>query len=108
MTNAEYFEKNNVSFSESMKLFNKSNFYSFDEFLKVEHIEQKFKIGDIVVLQLNKETRQLGWDHNVVFKIIDIQGRTYRVKYLTPTSLQPIDYCHYFPMDFIDDNCEIY
>ena len=108
MTNAEYFEKNNISFSQSMKLFNESKIKSFDEFLKCEHIDHKFKFGDIVVLQLNDYVRSCGWDKNVVFMITKCDMEYYRVKYLTPTKSNSIGKSRVFPVKFIDENCKIY
>ena len=108
MTNAEYFEKNNISFSQSMKLFNESKIKSFDEFLKCEHIDHRFKCGDIVVLQLNDYVLSCGWDKNVVMIITECSSRYYGVKYLTPTKFHVIGYCRYFPVKFIDENCKIY
>ena len=108
MTNAEYFEKNNISFSHSMKLFNESKIKSFDEFLKCEHIDHRFKCGDIVVLQLNDYVRSNGWDKNVVFMIIKCSGECYYVKYLTPTEFNDISDCGHIPVEFIDENCELY
>ena len=108
MTNAEYFEKNNISFSSAMKIFNGSKFKSFDEFLKCEHSDHKFKCGDIVVLQLNDYVRSCGWDKNVVFMIIKCRFGYYWVKYLTPTEFNDISYCRYLPVKFIDENCKLY
>lgn len=114
MTNAEYFEKKNISFSRSMKLFNESKIKSFDEFLKCEHSDHKFKCGDIVVLQLNDYVLSCGWEHNVVFMITKCNSESYEVKYLTPTEFDGIDYCRgigyckKLPVEFIDENCKIY
>ena len=108
MTNAEYFEKNNISFSQSMKLFNESKIKSFDEFLKCEHIDHKFTYGDIVVLQLNDYVRSCAWDKNVVFMITKCSGGYYDVKFLTPTKSNGIGYSRAFPVKFIDENCKIY
>ena len=108
MTNAEYFEKNNISFSRSMKLFNESKIKSFDVFLKCEHIDHKFKCGDIVVLQLNDYVRSCGWDKNVVFMITKCSGEYYSVRYLTPTKSNSIGKSRVFPVKFIDENCKIY
>lgn len=108
MTNAEYFEKNNISFSQSMKLFNESKIKSFDKFLNCEHIDHKFKCGDIVVLQLNDYVRSCGWDKNVVFTITECSGEYYWVKYLTPTRIHDIGYCRDFPVKFTDENCKLY
>ena len=108
MTNAEYFEKNNISFSRSMKLFNESKIKSFDVFLKCEHSDHKFKCGDIVVLQLNDYVLSRGWNKNVVFLITKCNSEYYAVKYLTPTERSAIGYCRYFPVNFIDENCKIY
>ena len=108
MTNAEYFEKNNISFSQSMKLFNESKIKSFDEFLKCEHIDHKFKFGDIVVLQLNDYIRSCGWDNNVVFMITKCSGEYYLVRFLTPTKSNSIGKSRVLPVKFIDENCKIY
>ena len=108
MTNAEYFEKNNISFSQSMKLFNESKIKSFDEFLKAEYYDHKFKCGDIVVLQLNDYVRSNGWENNVVFIITKCDSGYYDVKYLTPTKFHSIGYCRDLPVEFIDENCKIY
>lgn len=112
MTNSEYFEKNQISFAEVMKEFNgqKTN-KSFDVFLKSEYHEHKFKIGDIVVLQLNDETKKYGWRHNIVFEILGIIAEDkkywYNVKYLTPHGYAIGD-CTDLPVDFIDKNCKPY
>ena len=108
MTNAEYFEKNNISFSDSMKLFNESKIKSFDEFLKCEHIVHKFKCGDIVVLQLDDYVRSRGWKNNVVFMITKYNSESYWVKYLTPTDYNDISDCRELPVEFIDENCKLY
>ena len=108
MTNAEYFEKNNISFSSAMKIFNESKIESFDEFLKCEHSDHRFKCGDIVVLQLNDFVRSCGWDHNVVFMIIKCMGECYSVQYLTPTKFNNTGHHRELPVKFIDENCELY
>ena len=108
MTNAEYFEKNNISFSQSMKLFNESKITSFDEFLNCEHIDHKFKCGDIVVLQLNDYVRSNGWDKNVVFMITKCSREYYCVKFLTPTKSNSIGKSRVFPVKFTDENCKLY
>ena len=108
MTNAEYFEKNNISFSHSMKLFNESNIKSFDDFLKCEHIDHKFKCGDIVVLQLNGYVCSCGWDNNVVFMITECSGEYYLVRFLTPTKSNSIGKSRVLPVKFIDENCKLY
>ena len=108
MTNAEYFENNNISFSSAMKIFNESKIESFDEFLKCEHSDHRFKCGDIVVLQLNNYVRSCGWDHNVVFMIIKCMREYYSVQYLTPTKFNNTGHHRELPVKFIDENCELY
>ena len=109
MTNAEYFEKNNISFSDSMKLFNESKIKSFDVFLNCEHIDHRFKCGDIVVLQINDYVLSRGWDRNVVFMINKCNSESYIVKFLTPAGFgRDIGYCTELPVEFIDENCKIY
>ena len=121
MTNSEYFEKHGISFSESMEIFNeqkskKGGTKSFDKFLVSEYkIPCKFKIGDLVVLQLNEKTRLLNWRHNVVFEIVDIGQSSFgcgiyiSVKYLTPETSGDwkcdIGDIQTFWADFIEHNC---
>ena len=111
MTKSEYFENNKISFADAMKLFNKqTEFKSFDKFLASEHIELKFKVGDLVVLQLNEETRRKQWDHNVVFAItgIDTLEDIYKVKYLTPTDYNEINDTRVFSISFFERNMVLY
>ena len=109
MTKSEYFEKNGISFAEAMKLFNKQKkFKSFDKFLASEHVEYKFKVGDLIVLQLNEETRSMGWRHNVVFKVVGYICDNYHVEYITPGNYNPIGDKRDLPMYFAEDNCVLY
>lgn len=111
MTNSEYFEKNNISFAKAMEIFNKQKkFKSFDKFLASEHKDFKFKVGDLVVLQLNSETRLKNWEHNVVFEIIGIDASEddYKVKYLTPTEFNEIDDTCVFTVSFLERNAVLY
>lgn len=112
MTNAEFFEKYNVPFAKAMKLFNRQKSKtggtkSFDKFLASESFKHKFKIGDIVVVQLNDYTISIGWKHNVVLKIEDFapDRPSYFVNFLTPAELVNIGHRQYFTFDFIDKNC---
>lgn len=110
MTNSEYFEKRGISFAKAMEIFNaqKSNgIKSFDEFLASKHVEPKFKMGDIVVMQLNEETRLMGWKHNVVLEITGV-GFYYVARRLTPDEIGGIGFSHWFLIDFIDRNCVLY
>ena len=111
MTKSEYFENNKISFAEAMRLFNEqTEFKSFDKFLASEHKVFKFKVGDIVVLQLNKETRRKPWVHNVVFAItgIDTLEDIYEVKYLTPTDCNEINDNRIFSISFLERNAVLY
>lgn len=111
MTNSEYFEKNGISFAEAMKLFNEqTRFKSFDKFLAAEHAENKFKVGDLIVLQLNEETRKYDWKHNVVFEVLYYKPENgyYHVKQLTPSKSHKIGYVREMNCDFIDRNCILY
>lgn len=48
MTNKEYIEKNNISFSDAMKMWdNKTS--CINEWLNQEHQEHKFKVGDFII-----------------------------------------------------------
>lgn len=91
MTKSEYFEKNNISFAEAMREFNvQKKFKSFDKFLRSVHFEWKFKVGDLVVMQLTEDTRFLNWKHSVVFEVRECNdyylgsGPIYTLKFLTP------------------------
>ena len=115
MTNSEHFEKNKISFAEAMEIFNKQKdkgIKSFDEFLAFEHVAHKFKVGDIIVLQLNEETRDDNWKHNVVFEIIDIDcvENYYMVKCLTPNGSEGlhVGMVVNFPIAYADRNCILY
>ena len=48
MTNKEYIEKNNISFSEAMKMWNNETYPCINDWLNQERIEHKFKVGDFV------------------------------------------------------------
>lgn len=111
MTKSEYFEKNNVSFAKALKAFNEQKkFTSFDKFLNSEYSESKFKVGDLIVLQLNEDTQFNGWMNNIVFEIIGIDEveDEYEVKFLTPSNLYYINDTRKFTVGFIDRNCVLY
>lgn len=48
MTNKEYIESNNIGFSDVMKMWDDKTYPCFTEWLKQEHNEHKFKVGDFV------------------------------------------------------------
>ena len=113
MTNSEYFEKNNVPFAVAMEIFNKQKSKkggtkSFDKFLAAEHV--KFKIGDLVVVQLSRRLIANGWKHNVVLKVVDvIDDNYYDVEPLTPDEdFIVVGDTLRFGRDFVDDNCILY
>ena len=51
MTNKEYIEKNNISFSEAMKMYDNKKYPCINDWLKQEHQEHKFKVGDFVIFK---------------------------------------------------------
>ena len=51
MTNKEYIEKNNISFSEAMKMYDNKQYPCINDWLKQEHFEWKFKQGDVIVFK---------------------------------------------------------
>ena len=112
MTNSEYFEKNKISFSDAMKLFNEqTEFKSFDKFLASEHIELKFKVGDIIVLDCSKKVpHAVGWDHNVVFTVTKTSNHDafYELKALTPSSKSHVGQSFLATRNFVEDNCTLY
>lgn len=112
MTNSEYFEKSKISFSDAMKLFNEqTEFKSFDKFLASEHIELKFKVGDIIVLDCSKKfPHNIGWDHNVVFTVTKTSNHDafYELKALTPSSKSHVGQSFLATRNFVEDNCTLY
>lgn len=119
MINSEYFEKNKISFTEAMEIFNKQKSKkggtkSFDKFLVSEHVELKFKVGDLIVLQLDNATRAHGWKHQVVFEVIATDEKDafpYELKALTPNmshSIVEIGCVGWYTQGFIEDHCILY
>ena len=117
MTKSEYFEKNGISFAKAMKIFNaqknkKGGTKSFDEFLASEHIELKFKAGDLIVLDSTKESlRNERWDHNVVFKIVMCHiddTFAYDLCALTPSVRADVGESVFATRTFVEDNCTLY
>ena len=50
MTNKEYIEKNNISFSEAMKMYDNEKYPCINDWLNQEYQEHKFKVGDFVII----------------------------------------------------------
>ena len=74
MTNKEYIEKNNISFSDAMKMWdNKTS--CINDWLNQEHFEWKFKQGDVIVFKESVEFRK---DH--VYFIVDMDFNYIYVK----------------------------
>ena len=117
MTKSEFFEKNNISFAKAMEIFNdqknkKGGTKSFDKFLASEHIELKFKVGDLIVLDSTKESlRNERWDHNVVFKIVMCHADdtfAYDMRALTPSARAVVGESVLATRAFVEDNCTLY
>ena len=53
MTNKEYIEKNNISFSEAMKMYDNKQYPCINDWLNQEYQEHRFKVGDFVILNGN-------------------------------------------------------
>ena len=68
MTNKEYIEKNNISFSEAMKMYDNEKYPCINDWLNQEYQEHKFKVGDFVTIKGN---------NNGIGVIIDIKDRVY-------------------------------
>ena len=67
MTNKEYIEKNNISFSEAMKMYdNKTS--CINDWLNQEYHEHKFKVGDFVIIN------SIDTHHYLRFIIREIQA----------------------------------
>lgn len=72
MTNKEYIEKNNISFSEAMKMYDNIKYPCINDWLNQEHQEHKFKVGDFVII--NGDISKIG-------VVIDVKDYVY-VKWL--------------------------
>ena len=68
MTNKEYIEKNNISFSEAMKMYDNEKYPCINDWLNQEYQEHKLKVGDFVTIKGN---------NNGIGVIIDIKDRVY-------------------------------
>ena len=71
MTNKEYIENNNISFSEAMKMYDNKQYYCIDDWLNQEYQEyqeHKFKVGDFVI---QKD------DNNGIGIVIDVKDKVY-------------------------------
>ena len=68
MTNKEYIEKNNISFSEAMKMYDNEKYPCINDWLTQEHHEHKFNVGDFVRIKGNDTG---------IGVIIDIKDRVY-------------------------------
>ena len=55
MTNKEYIEKNNISFSDAMKMYDNEKYSCIDDWLNQEYQEHKFKVGDFVTVNGNND-----------------------------------------------------
>ena len=53
MTNKEYIEKNNISFSEAMKMYDNEKYPCINDWLNQEYQEHKFKVGDFFIIKGN-------------------------------------------------------
>ena len=73
MTNKEYIEKNNISFSEAMKMYDNEKYPCINDWLNQDYQEHKFKVGDFVILKGN---------NNGIGIVIDVKDRVY-YKFLT-------------------------
>ena len=51
MTNKEYIEKNNISFSEAMKMYDNKTYPCINDWLNQEYQEHKFKVGDFFIIK---------------------------------------------------------
>ena len=68
MTNKEYIEKNNISFSEAMKMYDNEKYPCINDWLNQEYQEHKFKVGDFVIQK----------DNNIgIGIVIDVKDKVY-------------------------------
>lgn len=106
MTNKEYIEKNNISFSDAMKMYDNEKYPCIDYWLSQEHQEHRFKVGDYV-----KTKTPLGIGividvkDYVYVKIIDRRGYFMSWGYQDDGRKYHID-DHDVYIIFDEDNCE--
>ena len=90
MTNKEYIEKNNISFSEAMKMYDNEKYPCINDWLNQERIEHKFKIGDKlnsiseIALELNfsKTTIRYAIANLLTTKILQKRNNNYFINRL--------------------------
>lgn len=76
MTNKEYIEKNNISFSEAMKMWdNKTS--CINDWLNKEYRKWKFEVGDVIVC---KDDVPFCWKDKFIFFVIDYDDNYLYVK----------------------------
>ena len=80
MTNKEYIEKNNISFSKAMKMYDNEKYPSINDWLNQEYQEHKFSIGDFVIH--NNDNTGIGIvvdvKDKVYFKFLERSGEFYK------------------------------
>ena len=68
MTNKEYIEKNNISFSEAMKMYDNDKYPCINDWLSQERQEHTFKVGDFVIAR---------GINNGIGVVIDVKDKVY-------------------------------
>ncbi len=76
MTNKEYIEKNNISFSEVMKMWDNST-SCINDWLSQEHCEWMFRQGDVIVFS---DTASFTFRNDHVYFVIDSDDKYLYVK----------------------------
>ena len=75
MTNKEYIEKNKISFSNAMKMYDNKKYPCINDWLNQEHFEWMFEQGDVIVFKESVESR-----NNHVYFIVDMDFNYIYVK----------------------------
>ena len=75
MTNKEYIEKNNISFSDAMKMYDNEKYPCINDWLNQEHSEWMFKQGDVIVFKETVKSR-----NNHVYFVVDMDFNSIYVK----------------------------
>ena len=83
MTNKEYIEKNNITFSEAMKMYDNKKYPCINDWLDQEHQEHKFKVGDFIIIKGNNDGIGI---------VIDIKDKVY-YKFLQRSGYFHTDIC---------------
>ena len=108
MTNKEYIEKNNISFSEAMKMYDNKKYPCINDWLNQEYQEHKFKVGDFVIQKDNNSGIGIVIDvkDKVYFKFLKRSGEFNEWLYPYPHSDEGLYHISEHEVFFMGDESE--